>query len=116
MNSLKSKGLIVEMFQFPMKGSEQLALSRMEMYLAIIRVLDHGDSITQQEVTRKTGLGLVLSKEFFNFLVRLDILREKTVGSKTVYSITDKGQRLCNYFGLNDDNPIFRGTGIFRID
>jgi predicted transcriptional regulator len=115
-NSLKSKGLIVEMFQFPMKGSEQLALSRMEMYLAIIRVLDHGDSITQQQVTCKTGLGLVLSKEFFNFLVRLDILTEKTVGSKTVYSITDKGQRLCNYFGLKDDNPIFRGTGIFRID
>ena len=99
-----------------MKGSEQLALSRMEMYLAIIRVLNDGDSITQQQVTRKAGLGLVLSKEFFNFLVRLDIIREKAVDSKTVYSITDKGQRLCSYFGLDDDNPIFRGTGIFGID
>jgi predicted transcriptional regulator len=115
-NSLKSKGLIVEFVQSPMKGSEQLALSRMEMYLAIIRILDHADSITQQQVTRKAGLGLVLSKEFFDFLVRLDIIMEKTVGSKTVYSLTDKGQRLCNYFGLDDDNPIFRGTGIFRID
>ena len=99
-----------------MKGSEQLALSRMEMYLAIIRVLDHGDSITQQQVTRKAGLGLVLSKEFFNFLVKLDIIAEQTMGSKTVYSLTEKGQRLCAYFGLDDDNPIFRGTGIFRID
>ena len=93
-----------------------MALSRMEMYLAIIRVLDHGDSITQQQVIRKAGLTFSLSKEFFNFLVNLDIIREKTVGSKTVYSLTDKGQRLCTYFGLDADNPIFRGTGIFRID
>ena len=99
-----------------MKGSEQLALSRMEMYLAIIRVLEQGDSITQQQVTRKAGLGRVLSKEFFSFLVKWDIIIEETVDSKKVYSLTEKGQRLCTYFGSDDDNPIFRGTGIFRID
>jgi predicted transcriptional regulator len=88
----------------------------MEMYLAIIRVLDRGDSITQQQITRKAGLGFTLSKEFLNFLVKLDIIIERTAGSKTVYSLTDKGQRLCAYFGLDDDNHIFRGTGIFRID
>jgi predicted transcriptional regulator len=115
-NSLKSKGLIVELVQFSLKGSEGLPLSRMEKYLAIIRVLDQMDSITQQQINRKAGLGLILSKEFFSFLVRLDIIKEKTVESKTVYSITDKGQRLCSYFGLNDDNQIFRGTGVFRID
>ena len=93
-----------------------MALSRMEMYLAIIRVLDHGDPITQQQIIRKTGLNFNLSKEFFNFLVQLNIIKEKTVGSKKVYTLTDKGQRLCAYFGLDDDNPIFRGTGIFRID
>ena len=93
-----------------------MALSRMEKYLAIIRILDQADSITQQQVARKAGLGLVLSIEFFSFLVRLDIIKEKTMGSKTVYSLTDKGQRLCDYFGLQDENPIFRGTGIFRID
>ncbi|MGZ5222289.1 MAG: winged helix-turn-helix domain-containing protein [Chitinophagaceae bacterium] len=88
----------------------------MEMYLAIIRVLDHGDSITRQQIMRKTGLNFDISKEFFRFLLHLDIIKEKTVGSKTVYTLTDKGQRLYNYFGLDDDNPIFRGTGIFRID
>jgi predicted transcriptional regulator len=115
-NSLKSKGLIVELVQFSLKGSECLPILRMETYLAIIRVLDQTDSITQQQITRKAGLGLILSRELFNFLFRLDIIREKTVESKTVYSITDKGQRLCSYFGLNDDNQIFRGTGVFRID
>jgi predicted transcriptional regulator len=93
-----------------------LALSRMEMYLAIIRVLDHGDSITKQQIMRKAGLNFNLSKEFLNFLVQLDIIREKNVDSKTVYILTEKGQRLYTYFGLDDDNPIFRGTGIFRID
>jgi len=88
----------------------------MEMYLAIIRVLDHGDSITQQQIMRKTGLNFDLSKEFFNFLVHLDIIREKNVSSKMVYALTEKGQRLCTYFGLDDDNPIFHGTGISRID
>jgi predicted transcriptional regulator len=88
----------------------------MEMYLAIIRVLDHGDSITQQQIIRKTGLNFNISEEFFNFLVHLDIIKEKTVGPKKVYALTDKGQRLYTYFGLDDDNPIFWGTGIFRID
>lgn len=93
-----------------------MALSRMEMYLAIIRVLDHGDSITKKQIMRKAGLNFNLSKEFLNFLVQLDIIKEKNVGPKTVYVLTDKGQRLYTYFGLDDDNPIFRGTGIFRID
>ncbi len=88
----------------------------MEMYLAVIRVLDHGDSITKQQIMRKAGLNFNLSKEFLNFLVQLDIIREKNVDSKTVYILTEKGQRLYTYFGLDDDNSIFRGTGIFRID
>jgi predicted transcriptional regulator len=99
-----------------MKGANTRGLSRMEMYLAVIKVLDNGDSITQQQIMRKAGLNLVSSNEFFNFLVRFDLIREKNLGPKVVYSITDKGQRLCVYFGLDDDNSIFDGTGIFRID
>jgi predicted transcriptional regulator len=87
----------------------------MEMYLAVIKVLDRGDPMAQQQIMRKAGLSLTLSKEFFNFLVGLDIISEKTIGPKVEYFITKKGQRLCDYFGLNDDNSIFSGTGIFRI-
>jgi len=99
-----------------MKGANTLGLSRLEMYLAVIKVLDNGDSIPQQQIIRKAGLDLVASKECFNFLVKFDLIREKTLGPKKVYSITDKGQRVCEYFGLDDDNSIFDGTGIFRID
>jgi predicted transcriptional regulator len=98
-----------------MKGAINLGLSRMELYLAIIKVLDNGDLMAQRQITRKAGINLVPSKEFFNFLVRLDLIKETTVGSRVVYSITNKGERLCAYFGL-DDNSIFSGTGIFRID
>jgi predicted transcriptional regulator len=88
----------------------------MEKYLAVIRVLENGDSITQQQIMRKTELNLISLKECFNFLVKFDLIREKIIGSKKMYSITVKGQRICGYFGLNDDNSIFDGTGIFRID
>jgi len=87
----------------------------MEMYLAIIKVLDKGDSMAQQQIMRKAGINFTVSKEFFNFLVKLGIISEHNIGPKKVYSITVKGQRLCTYFGLDDDS-IFNGTGIFRID
>jgi predicted transcriptional regulator len=93
-----------------------LTQSRMEKYLAVIKVLDRGDAITQQQIMRKTGLNLNQSNEYFNFLVRLNLIREETVGSKVVYSLTDKGQRLSAYFASDADNSIFRGTGIFRVD
>ena len=88
----------------------------MEKYLAIIKVLDDWDSITQKQVIHRAGLESEASKEFFNFLVRLDMIIEKNLGAKKVYSITEKGQRISEYFKLNDDGSIFDGTGIFRID
>ncbi len=88
----------------------------MEMYLAVIKVLENGETMAQKQIMRKAGINLVLTKEFFNFLVKMNIITQETFGSKVMYSLTDKGQRLCVYFGLNDDNPIFSGTGIFRID
>jgi predicted transcriptional regulator len=88
----------------------------MEMYLAVIKVLDSADAMAQQQIMRKAGIPIVPTKDFFNFLVKLDIIDKKTYGAKELYSLTEKGQRLCAYFGLDDDNSIFSGTGIFRID
>jgi predicted transcriptional regulator len=86
----------------------------MESYLAIIKVLDRGDSMAQRQIMRKAELSLSPSKELLNFLVDLNIINEKTIGPKVEYSITKKGQMLCNYFGLNDENSIFSGTRIFK--
>jgi predicted transcriptional regulator len=86
----------------------------MEMYLAVIKVLERGDSMPQQQILRKAGFNLPLSNEFFNFLINLDIIGEKINGPKIEYFITKKGQRLSEYFDLNDKNSIFSGTRIFR--
>ncbi len=88
----------------------------MEKYLTVIKVLDNWDSITQKQITCKADLNLVLPKEDLNFLVKLDLIIEKTLGARTVYSITERGQRPCKYFRLKDDDSIFGGTKITRID
>ena len=93
-----------------------MTLSRMEKYLAVIKVLDNWDSITQKQIMCKAGFNLALPKEYLNFLVKLDLIVEKKLGTKIVYSITERGQRLCKYFRLNDDYSIFDEIKIARID
>ena len=88
----------------------------MEMYFAIIKVLSKYDLITQKQILLKAGLMLESPKEWFNFLVDLELIIEKNIENKNVYSITDKGQKLCEYFKLDDDGSIFYGSKINRID
>ena len=66
---------------------------------------------------RKADLKLESLKEFLDFLVNMDLIKEKNLGNKKVYAITEKGERVYNYFRLNDDDdPIFGGTSITKID
>lgn len=88
----------------------------MEKYLAVIKVLENWDSITQKQIMCKADLSLVTPKDYLNFLVKLDLIIEKTLGTRIVYSITERGERLCKYFRLKDDDAIFGGTEITRID
>ena len=95
-----------------------MGLSRMEKYLTVIKILENWDSITLQQITSEAGLNLALSKENLNFLVKLDLIVEKTIGNKTVYSVTERGQRLSKYFQLEDDaaDSIFYESKIAQID
>jgi len=88
----------------------------MEKYLAIIRVLDNGDLITQKQIMHEIDLKLESPKECLDFLVQMDLIVEKNLGNKKVYAITEKGERVYNYFRLNDNSPIFGGTKITKID
>jgi predicted transcriptional regulator len=101
------------------KRANAVALSRMEKYLAVIKVLDNWDSITQKQIMSKAELNLDSPKEFLNFLVNLDLIIEKNLGKKKVYSLTSKGQKLWEYFRSDhdddDDESIF-GAKITRID
>ena len=93
-----------------------MGLSRLEKYLTVIKVLESWDSITQKQIICKADLNLALTKEYLNFLVKMDLIVEKKLENKIVYSITERGQKLCTYFRLNDDYSIFDGIKIARID
>ncbi len=93
-----------------------LGLSRAEIYLAIINVLDSWDLITQKQIMLKTDLKVSDPKQHLDSLINLNLITEKTVGNKTVYSITEKGRKLCRYFKSKNDESIFGGTKISRID
>ena len=99
-----------------------MGLSRMEKYLAVIKVLENWDSITLKQIKSKAGFNLALSKENLNFLIKLDLIIEKTLGNETVYSITERGQRLSKYFRLKDErarvaaDSMFYEAKIVRID
>ncbi len=88
----------------------------MEKYLAIIRVLDNRDLITQKQIMEEADLELESPKEFLDFLVQMDLIVEKNFGNKKVYAITEKGERVFNYFRLNDESPIFGRSNITKID
>ena len=93
-----------------------MALSRMEKYLAVIKVLENGDLITQKQIMQEADLKSESPKEVLEFLVNAQLIVEKKVGNKKLYAITEKGERLYNYFRLNDDSEVFGGTSITRID
>jgi len=81
-----------------------------------MKVLYKGDPITKKQIIRKSNLNLKVAKKSLNFLIKSDLIIEKTLGNKTVYSITDKGQKVVNYFRVKDEDSIFGGSNITRID
>ncbi len=64
----------------------------------------------------KADLDLESPKECLDFLVQMDLIVEKNLGNKKVYAITEKGERVFNYFRLNDESPIFGSSKITKID
>jgi len=93
-----------------------VAPSRMEKYLAVIKILENGDLFTQKQIIQEADLRLDSPEEILDFLVNTQLIEEKNVGNKKVYAITEKGERLYNYFRLSDDSEIFGGTNITKID
>ena len=100
----------------PCNLGNALGLSRLEKYLTIIEVLNGWDSITKKQIMNKADLNLISLKEDLRFLVKLDLIREKTLRNRTTYSTTHKGLRISKYFGLEGYNYLFAGTRITRID
>ena len=88
----------------------------MEKYLAVIKVLENGDLFTQKQIAQEADFELDAPEEILDFLVNAELIVEKNIENKKVYAITEKGERLYNYFRLNDDSEIFGGSNVTRID
>jgi len=88
----------------------------MEKYLAVIKVLENGDLFTQKQIVEEADFEIDSPEEILDFLVDAQLIVEKKVGTKKMYVITEKGERLHNYFRLSDDSEIFGGSNISRID
>jgi len=72
----------------------------MERYLAIIKVLNDCGPTTQEQIMNMSGLHLDPTKEYLNFLTQSQIVKERTLQTKTTYSLTQKGQRILSYLSL----------------
>ena len=99
-----------------MMDVEKRGLSKLERYLFLMNALANWNSISQKQLTHMDALNLVSKKNYLTFLVKLNLVTETTVGNRTEYSITPKGQRVCIYFRVMKNKSIFFGTRIDRID
>jgi len=82
-----------------MGKANALGHSRMEKYLAVIKVLGNWDSITQKQIVCKADFNLAVPKDYFNFLVKLGLIIEKTIGKKR-YILSLKEDR--GYVNISD--------------
>ena len=88
----------------------------MEKYIAMIKVLNDWESVTPEQILNKAGISIASPKEYFNFLVKLELIREKIVSGKKTYTITQKGQRLRSFFNHEYEKSTLGETGLIRID
>ena len=88
----------------------------MDKYIAMIKVLNDLESVTPEQILNRAGISLTSPKEYFNFLIKLELVREKIVSGKKIYTITQKGQRLCSFFDHECEKSTIGEIGIIRID
>lgn len=75
-----------------------MGLSRLELCIAIMKVLAVQGSAELPQIVRKKDFGLSEPEEYLVFLVKMGIIRQRPVGDRVIYSITTKGLRVLVYF------------------
>jgi predicted transcriptional regulator len=84
-----------------------LALSRLERYIAIIKVLAFQGPLEQAQLQRKTKLSSAELQEYHVMLVHQKFVHIRVDGdSKRQYSITAKGNRVLSYLKILNEKAI----------
>ncbi len=72
----------------------------MEKYLAVIKVLESGDLVTQKQIMQEADLKLESPKEALDFLVNAQLIVEKKVGNKKVVCYHRKRGKIIQLFPI----------------
>jgi len=73
--------------------------SKLEMYIAILRVLAHRGPLKLTHIMYKANVNCSVLREYLDFLIKQNLVEERTVGkSRLVFAITQRGIIVLKYF------------------
>lgn len=73
--------------------------SKLEMYIDILKVLSQRGPLKLTHIMYKANVNCSVLKQYLQFLMRQNLVEERTVGKKrVVYAITQRGITVLKYF------------------
>ena len=73
--------------------------SKLEMYVDILKVLAIRGPLKLTHIMYKANVNCSLLKEYLEYLIKQDLIEERTVGKKrVVFAITQRGITVLKYF------------------
>jgi len=82
-----------------LKRGVKMRRSKLEMYIDILRVLAQKGPLKLTHIMYKANVNCSVLKEYLDFLIKQELVEEKTVGKKRiVYAVTEKGLKVLKYF------------------
>jgi predicted transcriptional regulator len=98
------------------QGNAALGPSRLERYIAILKVLAKHDTRTIRQLLYNGDLKLFSLEDHLYSLIEFGVVKEKPLGTQKVYSLTRKGARVVAYFTQKETQNIFIANRIEAID
>ena len=83
--------------------------SKLEIYINILKVLEHTGPLKLTDIVDKPNLKGSLVKEYLDFLIKQDLVEERTVKKRhIVFAVTQRGITVLKYF----QDPLQEISGI----
>jgi predicted transcriptional regulator len=73
--------------------------SKLEMYLAILKVLAYRGPLKLTHVMYKANVNCSILNEYLDFLVQKGLVEERNIRKRTAYAITQRGLMVLKQFG-----------------
>jgi predicted transcriptional regulator len=86
-------------------GLQQMRRSKLEMYVDILKVLMHNGPLMETKIKCKSRIINVKLNERMNFLIKHDLVEQRSIKRKTVFAVTQNGINILKYFGELEQAP-----------